>query len=114
MTIQPEQVHAVEGDQGLGMIRHGDHYWELSGEIDLSNVDAFRSALETAASPGLQLRLGCSGLRFIDLAGMRVIATVARNHPGMHVVVEGAPPAFRRCWPLVAYDMGMARVKVDT
>lgn len=91
---------------------HGPDRGTLDGEIDIGNVAAFESALAEAVASTACLELSCGGLRFVDLAGMRAIAAVARSRPGFRLVLESPPRAFVRCWRLAAFDLDQAVVEV--
>ncbi|MFC4031098.1 STAS domain-containing protein [Streptomyces polygonati] len=43
------------------------------GEIDMSNVDAFRSALAEAIPPGGTLRVDLTDVAYLDSAGLAVL-----------------------------------------
>jgi anti-anti-sigma factor len=72
--------------------------WELSGEIDLAVSSAFAAALGAALSLGARV-LDVAGVQFVDIAGLRAIASAARD-AAVPVELRGASPAFRRLWLL--------------
>lgn len=53
----------------------------VAGEIDLSNVEAFRQALDTGADPGRRLSVDLSLVTYIDSAGMGVLFARAAHGP---------------------------------
>jgi len=84
--------------------------WRLAGEIDLSAGPAFAAALSAAADLG-DCIVDVAGLEFVDLAGMRAIATVARAaKTGMQL--RGASPVLRRYWQLSGFDQAAPMVRL--
>ncbi|SHF02014.1 Anti-anti-sigma regulatory factor (antagonist of anti-sigma factor) [Streptoalloteichus hindustanus] len=120
MCVHGLEIGENRPDRGFRMWSNGQNVWEVHGEVDLSNAAAFRAALETALSDGdspdgparepngdaaATVRLRLSGLRFIDVTGMRTLALAAQSRrPGVRLVVQAAPRKFRRWWELLGYD----------
>ncbi|MCP2258514.1 STAS domain-containing protein [Streptoalloteichus tenebrarius] len=117
MCVHGLELGADRPDRGFRMWSSGNDVWEVHGEVDLSNAAAFRAALDTAlahsGAPARErtgarvatVRLRLSGLRFIDVTGMRTLALAAQSHrPGVRLVVQAAPRKFRRWWELLGYD----------
>lgn len=51
------------------------------GEVDPSTVELLQEAIRTAAGSGVDLvEVDCSGLRFLDSAGVNVLANSQRRH----------------------------------
>jgi anti-anti-sigma factor len=73
----------------------GDSVVELSGEIDISNADAFREALEfiVEAKPK-RLVFDLSQLTFMDSSGIAVMVFAANNVAA--VELRDTPPIIRR------------------
>lgn len=61
----------------------------VTGEIDLSNVEAFRQALG-ASGDGSPLRVDLSGVEYIDSAGIAALFGRARDG-GLEIVHAGNP-----------------------
>ena len=61
----------------------------VAGEIDLSNVEALRRALESA-DPGSRLLVDVSGVEYIDSAGIAALFARAREG-GLEIVHAGNP-----------------------
>jgi hypothetical protein len=78
------------------LVAAGPARWSLRGEVDLSVGEPFAAALHAAAASG-----GCvidtSSLQFIDVAGMRTIAS------SVAVRLEGAPRVLKRAWSAAGF-----------
>jgi anti-sigma B factor antagonist len=59
----------------------GDDGWvlEVSGEIDLANVDEFRAAAHLLMAHAGPLVIDLAGLRFIDSSGIHALCVVRAN-----------------------------------
>jgi anti-anti-sigma regulatory factor len=79
----------------------GPQSWQLSGEIDLRVSDIFRAALGTAASLG-ECVIDVSGLRFVDVSGMRTLA-VASWTAASGIRLHGTSHGLRRLWDLCGF-----------
>lgn len=83
----------------------------VAGEVDFTSADTVAGAMTQAASRVSTPSIDLSGLRFVDVAGMRSliagIRALSRHHP--RVVITGASPTFRRVWSLLGCD-----VRVET
>ncbi|HWI42149.1 MAG TPA: STAS domain-containing protein [Nocardioides sp.] len=75
--------------------------WRLAGDLDFGCVPDLEPALRsTVGDPWL---LDVSGLSFVDVAVMRVIATLARESAGV-VELRHAPAFLQRLWRLAGFD----------
>jgi anti-anti-sigma factor len=80
----------------------GPQSWQLSGEIDFPVSDMFQAALSTAASLG-ECVIDVSGLRFVDVSGMRSLAIASRT-AASGIRLHGASRELRRLWDLCGFD----------
>ncbi len=80
-----------------------DDGWAISGEIDNAVRDAFADAFDAVTGGDGPCVVDLKGLEFIDVAGMRVIATAAARRTSP-VVLRGGPPILPRAWGLVGFD----------
>jgi anti-anti-sigma factor len=98
-------VHSTQrGGHPLPQFRFtaaGPRSWRLSGEIDLRVSDIFRAALGTAASLG-ECVIDVSGLRFVDVSGMRTLAVASRT-AASGIRLHGASHGLRRLWDLCGF-----------
>nr|AGS49714.1 hypothetical protein [uncultured bacterium esnapd14] len=79
----------------------GGSMWELTGEIDMSNLEDFQRAVRTAAAAGPVSRLHCGGLEFISAAGLAIMARLA-GEPAPHpMLITQAPGIVKHCWDLL-------------
>ncbi len=85
------QFRLITGDNGS---------WYLHGEIDLSVLPAFGSALKAIADGACVLDV--AGLDFIDVAGLRAIVDAAVS-AGVTMQLRGAQPHLKRVWDLVEF-----------
>ena len=83
------QFRLIAGDSGS---------WHLHGEIDLSVLPAFGSALKVVADGSCVLDV--TGLDFIDVGGLRTIVQAAVC-AGVTMQLRGAQPHLQRVWDLV-------------
>ncbi|MFI6025712.1 MEDS domain-containing protein [Amycolatopsis magusensis] len=103
MCAHPRAFGANREDRGFRMGSTGRGEWRVSGEIDRSNADAFEVAMTTAAGMSARMRLTFDDLRFIDVAGMRVLARVTAAFPALGLTLVDPPPSFLRCWELFGF-----------
>jgi ABC-type transporter Mla MlaB component len=77
----------------------------LVGEVDTFSADRLATVLATAPV-GRELDVDVSALRFVDVAGCRVLARWARGLTagGASVRLRGASGLLRRMWQLLALD----------
>lgn len=75
--------------------------WELSGEVDRASLPAFSAAFAAGARSGPVFDV--SGLDFVDVAGLRAVAEIARS-TGAQLELRGASPSLRRHWQLAGFD----------
>jgi anti-anti-sigma factor len=112
-TMVPQAVHPLRltppapDDRPLfGVHGTADGGLGLVGEIDCWCAEDVR-ALVTAAAGDLHAPvLDVSGLRFADVAAMRMIAAVAHDLARTHgrVRLHGVSPTFRKVWGLLQLD----------
>lgn len=76
--------------------------WKLTGEVDHAVAGVFSAALGTAADTSPCV-VDVSGLSFIDVSGMRIIAEAAANAPG-DLQLVGATDLFHRVWHLGGFE----------
>jgi anti-anti-sigma factor len=69
-------------------------YW-LSGELDLSQADAFLQTSTAHLDGQADVVLECSGLTFLDSSGIRAFLTFASQAPGV-LVIRNASPTVRK------------------
>jgi anti-anti-sigma factor len=79
----------------------GPRSWQLSGEIDLQARDTFEAALGAVASLG-DCVIDVSGLRFVDVSGMRTLADASHSADG-GIRLHGASAGLRRQWDLCGF-----------
>ena len=66
---------------------------ELSGELDLSTNDLFKSVLDEALSNGCSgFAVDCSKLNFIDSSGINTLIYGRREAQEHHKIAVAAPP----------------------
>jgi anti-anti-sigma factor len=81
-------------------VADGPGSWRLTGEIDLGVRCALEAAVAAATAQG-DCVIDISGLDFIDVAGMRAIASAGQ---GRAMELRGASPALRRLWELSGFS----------
>jgi len=108
-------VHSAQrGGHPLPQFRFtaaGPQSWRLSGEIDLRVSDIFLAALGTAASLG-ECVIDVSGLRFVDVSGMRTLA-VASWTAASGIRLLGASHGLRRLWDLCGFAQAAPLVQLS-
>ncbi|HVF74985.1 MAG TPA: MEDS domain-containing protein [Acidimicrobiales bacterium] len=102
-TVHPQEFGRPPDNLGFRVWSGGPQCWDVAGEVDCFNADAFGFALASAAASG-PVRVRLTGLAFIDVAGMRAIATAAASVPTVRIQLEGPSETFVRCWTLLGYD----------
>lgn len=112
VSLHRVTVGRVRTEPGFRMWYVSAGTWSVSGEIDASNAELFGRALTNAASQTSQLRLHAAGLRFIAVAGIRELVTLARAPAGLRLVVEESSPAFQRTWQLLELDRQLPQVEL--
>lgn len=75
--------------------------WQLSGEVDFGSAPTLAAAVSAVAQTSCTVDI--TALQFVDVAGMRAIAS-APTTPQVHVRLVGASPMVRRCWSLARFD----------
>ena len=101
--VHPRTYSEAPGEVGFRMWAAGSNRWHLSGEIDLRARTIFPALLTAAARGRDQLRLNCAGLEFIDAAGTRAIAHVARE-TGTPLHLEHTADPLRSLWRLLGLE----------
>jgi anti-anti-sigma factor len=89
----------------------GPQSWQLSGEIDLQARDTFAVALGAVTSSG-ECVIDVSGLRFVDVSGMRTLADASRSADG-GIRLHGASPGLRRLWDLCGFAQSAPMVRLS-
>jgi anti-anti-sigma factor len=78
---------------------------KLSGEIDISNVKFFADSLHSHLKESEDIYLDLSDLKFIDAAGIRVLAQAAKQlSNGKRLILWSAPTFFKRLLFLLKLD----------
>ncbi len=108
--VHPHQLGESPRDPGFRIWASGAQHWHLSGQVDLRGAQAFPTALRTAAHGRQHLRLDCTGLEFMNAAGMRAIALLAHD-TAVTVSLEGANETLRRYWTLMDWDGEISNVE---
>jgi anti-anti-sigma factor len=109
LSVHPAQS-GREQEPPYRLVSGTSHTWRLAGEIDLSAGPAFAAALSAAAALG-DCVVDVADLEFVDVAGMRAIATVAlAAKAGMQLL--GASSVLRRCWQLSGFDHAAPMVEL--
>lgn len=102
-SAHPQEFGGLSDDLGFRVWSGGSQCWDVSGEVDCFNADAFGFAIASAAASG-PVRLRLHGLEFIDVAGMRAIATAAESGSQVRIQLDSPSDTFARCWELLGYD----------
>ena len=89
----PPPFRLIDGEAG---------WWRLSGEVDLADAAILDAGLSTAVGDG-PLRIDASTLEFVDIAGLRAIASAARAADPAPIRIAGARPVVRRSWRLAGF-----------
>jgi anti-sigma B factor antagonist len=84
----------------------------LSGEFDLSSVEAFRLAIETSADPEREIVLDLTDLVFLDSSGIRAILTMAQDIGTNGVLLRNPQPNVRRVIELIGIE-GRSGIRVE-
>lgn len=104
VAVHPSTLGPVAVEPGFRIFHFRGSAWEVSGEIDLFNADAFARALATLADGASSIQLQASGLRFVAVAGIGALVELALSRPDLRITVVGAARSFARCWALLGYD----------
>ncbi|HEU5429713.1 MAG TPA: STAS domain-containing protein [Actinocrinis sp.] len=107
------ESEACDGMRGFRAWTSGENRWHLAGEADLSADSVLRLAMLTASVSRHELVLDCGELSFIDVSGLRVIASAALAL-GSPVVVNGANEMLRRAWSLLDLHAAAPNVEFST
>lgn len=100
-SSEPPPFLVVAGAQGS---------WRLTGEVDFSCAEALVAALDGLRAHGVPA-LDLSGLQFVDVAGMRVLARAA-GADGAPLALHGVSDWMRRVWSLAGFDLQASAVNV--
>lgn len=73
------------------------------GELDLSNADQLRDALDEAAATGKPVMLDLGRLGFMDAAGLRIVVDAGRRL-GERLTIRPGPPAVHRLFVLTELE----------
>jgi anti-anti-sigma factor len=103
MCVHPHTRGAAPEPVGFRMWSGGGDVWQLSGDIDVNSGNALRERLRSAAASKRNVTLDLTGIRFIDLAGLRTIAAFSVEQ-AVSVTVEGMGDTMRKCWNLLDLD----------
>jgi hypothetical protein len=114
VAVHPSTLGPVVVEPGFRFWNVSGPVWEVSGEVDLFNADAFGRALATATNGVSSIRLRTSGLRFIAVAGLGALVDVTHVRPDLRIVVEGASASFLKSWTLLGYDRLVPAVRFDS
>ena len=81
------------------------HVLKVSGEIDLSNADAFAEALELNGTNG-GVTIDASDLQYLDSAGLRVLLVMAKKvqQAKGKVALYGLVPNVREVFAVSGFD----------
>lgn len=109
LAVHPTRLGPGEPPQ-FRMVAGPDGTWRLSGEVDVAVTAAFAAAFGAAAS-GPTCVIDVTGLDFVDVAGMRVIAQAARDR-NLTVLLCGASERLRRNWELTRFDEAAPQVEL--
>jgi ABC-type transporter Mla MlaB component len=101
--VHPRSLSEAPSEVGFRMWAAGANRRQLSGEIDLRARTIFPALLTAAARGREQLRLDCAALEFIDAAGTRAIAHVARE-TATPLRLEHAAEPLRSLWRLLGLE----------
>jgi hypothetical protein len=113
VAVHPATSGPVPVDPGFRFRNVRGPVWDVHGEVDLFNADAFARALATAATGVRSIRLRAHGLDFIAVAGLGAFVEVARSRPDLRIVVEGARASCVHFWTLLGYDRLVPEVRFD-
>lgn len=91
---------------------HPDGTLRLSGEFDLSSVEAFRLAVETSANPEREIVLDLTDLTFLDSSGIRAILVMAQEIGTNGVLLRNPQPNVRRVIELIGIE-GRSGIRVE-
>ncbi len=101
---------AHAGDRSSGPLfwtsAAADDRLEVWGEVDFGSAESFERVLRTAADVYGDLTLDLSGLRFLGVAGMRVLERVGKAlaERDKSLTVMSVRPALRRCLELLELE----------
>lgn len=101
-------------DAQLRIWRNPDTAWlRISGEIDASNVEAVKEALQVAHREPGDLNLEVSQLLFCDVTGIRaIVAAAAQLEDGRRMVLHGLDPQLQKVFRVVGWG-GMPNLVID-
>lgn len=82
-----------------------------AGEVSLTTLPTWESALEVLADRPEDVYLELAGLTFVDVAGASTLAATAqRRGAGLRMVVRQPPPSLRRTLDMFWPDLTMIEV----
>lgn len=97
-AVHPACAH--EASMPFSLLAAPDGSFTVTGEIDLACAQAWRGVIEAAAaSSDGELVLDVGGLDFIDLRGLRALATIAEELAarGAWLTLRSPRPVLQRC-----------------
>jgi anti-anti-sigma factor len=77
----------------------------LRGDVDAYTAPILREALAREVGDALPLTLDCSGLTFIDGAGLKVLEWAAAAYAPRRIEVRNAPPALRQLTAILGFRL---------
>ena len=95
-----ESTCKIDGGQMHVERQFADHALALAGEVDLANVALLEAELAEDLANG-DLSMDCSALRFVDLAGVRLLRRACLGELGAgRLSLQDAPPVLTRLMKL--------------
>lgn len=95
MAVELVRITPIDNPRGL----------RVEGEVDWQNACELERALAEALEWGGDVWLDLSQLRFIDVAGLGLIAQAASRLPaGRRLVLHGASPLVRKVLAIFSWD----------
>ena len=117
MSVSGEQRILPETRHLYQFTADGPGRWRLSGEVDAAVSEQFAASLAMAvgvscaggAAVGGGFAISMDELRFIDLSGMRALASTAAT-ADVRVELHGVPAVFWRYWYLAGFSEAVTGV----
>jgi anti-anti-sigma factor len=104
-----------EGDTGFRVAAERNGSIRLIGELDLTDAARFGDIIDVAVRYNGVTALDVSALRFVDVAGMRMIAATCaemiRNRG--EATIWGTSSTFRRFWRLAMFDAAAPAIRME-
>lgn len=102
-------LHGHDTEPQFRFISRDAGEWRLSGEVDITVRTLFESAFAAAVRLG-DCAVDLEGLRFIDVGGVRAIATAAGDET---VELRNVPRVLRRYWELCGFTSAAPGVQLS-